>query len=92
MNKSDKIRKLELEKKVLLFEYDLKLDEISDYYTDKISNIDNKLYELQRVGFVIPYRGKKYNIYKNYKLSKNKEIRNLYNNGNKINTNELCSS
>ena len=53
MNKQTKIDKLNLERKILLFEFDVALENLEREYNGKLSKIDNKLSELTRIGFVI---------------------------------------
>ena len=53
MNKQTKIDKLNLERKILLFEFDVALENLEREYNSKLSKIDNKLSELTRIGFVI---------------------------------------
>ena len=54
MNKQTKIDKLNLERKILLFEFNVALENLEREYNSKLSKIDNKLSELTRIGFVIP--------------------------------------
>lgn len=59
MNKQLKLDKLNLERKILLFEFDVALENLEREYNGKISKIDNKLSELTRIGFVIPTKKRK---------------------------------
>ena len=59
MNKQTKIDKLNLERKILLFEFDVALENLEREYNGKLSKIDNKLSELTRIGFAIPTKKRK---------------------------------
>ena len=54
MTHKEEIEKLEFDRKLIIFKYEYEIEKVEKAYTEKLTDIDNKLFELKRIGFRIP--------------------------------------
>lgn len=54
MTHKEEIEKLEFDRKLIIFKYEDEIEKVEKAYTEKLTDIDNKLFELKRIGFRIP--------------------------------------